>query len=158
MHQTPHPPLPSPNPPAQVRLKEYEGALREYKRENAKFFEAKERYKATIAGLEKEVQVGGRRCRGWAGPKGWGFCCFLSLEGLLAGTKKKKKKTAHAPPTFLPAAASQPTASSVPLSPTRLPRFSPPPPLIALTHVPPRPLPLASPCHPRRTRSGRRRS
>lgn len=41
----------------QVRLKEYEGALREYKKENSKFFEAKERYKATIASLEREVQV-----------------------------------------------------------------------------------------------------
>jgi hypothetical protein len=40
-----------------VRLKEFEGALREYKKENGKFFEMKERYKASIAGLEKEVQV-----------------------------------------------------------------------------------------------------
>jgi hypothetical protein len=40
-----------------VRLKEYEGALREYKKENGRFFEAKERYKATIAGLEREVQA-----------------------------------------------------------------------------------------------------
>ncbi|PSC75424.1 hypothetical protein C2E20_1600 [Micractinium conductrix] len=41
----------------EVRLKEYEGALREYKKENGKFFEMKERYKATIAGLEREVQA-----------------------------------------------------------------------------------------------------
>ena len=50
-------PLPAPPPPVQVRLKEFEGALREYKKENGKFFEMKERYKASIAGLEKEVQV-----------------------------------------------------------------------------------------------------
>lgn len=46
-----------------MRIKEYEGALREYKRENGKAYEMKERYKAAIAGLEREVQV--RR---------WGCC------------------------------------------------------------------------------------
>ena len=40
-----------------VRAQETEGALREYKRENAKFFEVKERYKGALAGLEAEVQV-----------------------------------------------------------------------------------------------------
>ncbi len=65
-----HTPTHTPAAPAplQVRVKEYEGALREYKRENGKFFEMKERYKAAIAGLEKEVEVRGReRCRA-AGP------------------------------------------------------------------------------------------
>lgn len=91
-------------PCLQVRLKEYEGALREYKKENGKFFEMKvrrgllaccrtvklwgtsaplakershspgsrffvpwpqERYKATIAGLEREVQVGGPVGKVW---------------------------------------------------------------------------------------------
>ena len=40
-----------------VRAQETEGALREYKRENAKFYEVKERYKGALAGLEAEVQV-----------------------------------------------------------------------------------------------------
>lgn len=53
-------------PPAclQVRVKELEGALREYKKENGRFFEMKERYKAAIAGLEREVEV-----RGWGVPQ-----------------------------------------------------------------------------------------
>jgi hypothetical protein len=55
-----------------VRLKEYEGALREYKKENGRFFEAKERYKATIAGLEREVQVGSAVICGLAGGRGGG--------------------------------------------------------------------------------------
>lgn len=42
----------------QVRLKEYADALKEYKRENSKFFEVKERYKGAIAALEKDLQVG----------------------------------------------------------------------------------------------------
>lgn len=41
----------------QVKLRELEGVLREYKKENSKFFEMKERYKATIAALERQVQV-----------------------------------------------------------------------------------------------------
>ena len=65
----PHHPHPRRHQTPQVRLKEYEGALREYKRENAKFFEAKERYKAAIAGLEREVQV--RRRGGVADQRGW---------------------------------------------------------------------------------------
>jgi hypothetical protein len=38
-------------------LKQVEGALTDYKAENRKFFDMKERYKSIIAGLEKEVQV-----------------------------------------------------------------------------------------------------
>ena len=82
------PPLPPPAPAAclparpQVRLKEFEGALREYKKENGKFFEMKERYKASIAGLEKEVQVRGGRprvmcccccCHCWPRLLGYGY-------------------------------------------------------------------------------------
>lgn len=44
--------------PLQVRNKEYADALKEYKRENSKFFEVKERYKGAIAALEKDLQVG----------------------------------------------------------------------------------------------------
>lgn len=65
-HSTHPPPL-----PPQVRVKEYEGALREYKRENGKFFEMKERYKAAIAGLEREVEVrGAQGCLA-----GWNAAC-----------------------------------------------------------------------------------
>lgn len=46
------------SPAPQVRLKEYTDALKEYKRENSKFFEVKERYKGAIAALEKDLQVG----------------------------------------------------------------------------------------------------
>lgn len=42
----------------QVKLKDLEGVLLQYKRENSKFFDVKERYKATIAALEKDVLVG----------------------------------------------------------------------------------------------------
>ncbi|KAL4859646.1 hypothetical protein ACK3TF_000728 [Chlorella vulgaris] len=41
----------------EVRLKQVEGALTDYKAENRKFFDMKERYKSIIAGLEKEVQA-----------------------------------------------------------------------------------------------------
>lgn len=70
-----------------MRLKEYEGALREYKRENGKFFEMKERYKTTIAGLEKDVQVGGAVgvavfvCGGGGGGAGGGCKSKLLAAG-----------------------------------------------------------------------------
>ncbi len=56
------PPLPSHHTsslPArtQVKLKELEAVLRQYKAENSKFFEMKERYKSRIAALERQVQV-----------------------------------------------------------------------------------------------------
>ncbi len=44
-------------------------ALKEYKRENSKFFEVKERYKGAIAALEKDLQVGRMRA---------GIGCHLS--------------------------------------------------------------------------------
>jgi len=40
----------------QVRLKEVEGILGQYKTENEKFFKLKEKYKATIASLERELR------------------------------------------------------------------------------------------------------
>ncbi len=45
----------------QVRARELEAVLGQYKRENGRFFEVKERYKATIMGLEGRVKVGGWR-------------------------------------------------------------------------------------------------
>ena len=49
-------------------MKEYADALREYKRENSKFFEVKERYKGAIAALEKDLQV--RGALGWGSGHG----------------------------------------------------------------------------------------
>jgi len=40
----------------QVRLKEVEGILGQYKNENEKFFKLKEKYKATIASLERDLR------------------------------------------------------------------------------------------------------
>ena len=38
-------------------MRELEGVLKQYKSENEKFFGVKERYKASIAGLEKDLAV-----------------------------------------------------------------------------------------------------
>lgn len=70
----------------QVRVKEYEGALREYKRENGKFFEMKERYKAAIAGLEKEVEVrGSGRCLAARAPMKGGVAKEGDRQGNMSG-------------------------------------------------------------------------